>query len=149
VTVTAPRPLKVLLVEDSEEDVMLIRVALNEQLGDHELMVIGNGDAAVAYLNAEPPHPESPLPDLVLLDLNLPGTDGRGVLQAIKSSRTLHATPVVIMTTSGAEDDITAAYALNANAYVQKPIQLDDFISAVRSIKAFWVAHVRFAEHEA
>jgi chemotaxis family two-component system response regulator Rcp1 len=149
VTATATRPLNVLLVEDSEEDVMLVRVALDEQEGDHELMVIGNGDAAVAYLNAKPPHPGSPLPDLVLLDLNLPGTDGREVLQAIKTSEMLHATPVVILSTSGAENDITTAYALNANAYVQKPIHLDDFISAVRSIKAFWVAHVRFAEHKA
>jgi CheY-like chemotaxis protein len=148
VTAIAPRPLRVLLVEDSEEDVMVIRLALNERIDDHELVVIGNGDAAIAYLHAEAPHQGRPLPDLVLLDLNLPGTDGHGVLQAIKSSETLQATPVVIMTTSGSEDDINAAYALNANAYVQKPIHVDEFMSAVRSVKAFWIAHVRFPERE-
>lgn len=137
-----PRAIKVLLVEDDEGDVVLTREAFEEYL-HNRLDVVNNGDAALAYLRGQPPYQGVPSPDLVLLDLNLPGRDGREVLSEIKSDPELTHIPVVVLTTSAAEDDVLRSYQLHANAYVTKPVDLDGFIAAIRQIDHFFVRVVR------
>jgi two-component system, chemotaxis family, response regulator Rcp1 len=138
-----PRPIQILLVEDSSDDVLLIRAALREGKVANDLHVVEDGDAAVAYLRGEPPHEGRDLPDLILLDLNLPGMDGREVLAEIKRDEALRRLPVIVLTTSGEDADVLAAYDLLVNAYVQKPVDIDQFIAAVRSIEEFWLTLVR------
>src|SRR5579884_146628 len=137
-----PRPIKVLLVEDDEGDVVLTREAFDEHL-HNRLDVVNDGDSALAYLRAEPPFQDASRPDLVLLDLNLPGRDGREVLAEIRADQALTHLPVVVLTTSAAEEDVLRSYQLHANAYVTKPVDLDGFISAIRHIDHFFVSVVR------
>jgi CheY-like chemotaxis protein len=139
---SAPRAIKVLLVEDDEGDVVLIREAFEEYL-HNRLDVVNDGDAALAYLRNEPPYQDAGSPDLVLLDLNLPGRDGREVLSEIKSDKELARIPVVVLTTSAAEEDILRSYQLHANAFVSKPVDLDGFIAAIRQIDHFFVSVVQ------
>jgi CheY-like chemotaxis protein len=136
------RAIKVLLVEDDEGDVVLTREAFEEYL-HNRLDVVNDGDAALAYLRRRPPYQDVPSPDLVLLDLNLPGRDGREVLSEIKSDPELTHIPVVVLTTSAAEEDVLRSYQLHANAYVTKPVDLDSFIAAIRQIDHFFVSVVR------
>jgi CheY-like chemotaxis protein len=137
-----PRAINVLLVEDDEGDAVLTREAFQEYLHDR-LDVVIDGDQALAYLRRKPPYCDAPTPDLVLLDLNLPGRDGREVLSEIKSDETLRHIPVVVLTTSAAEDDVLRSYQLHANAFVTKPVDLDGFIAAIRQIDHFFVRVVR------
>jgi CheY-like chemotaxis protein len=136
------RPINVLLVEDDEGDAVLTREAFQEYL-HNRLDVVNDGDQALAYLRRKPPYCDAPTPDLVLLDLNLPGRDGREVLSEIKSDETLRHIPVVVLTTSAAEDDVLRSYQLHANAFVTKPVDLDGFIAAIRQIDHFFVSVVR------
>jgi CheY-like chemotaxis protein len=136
------RAIKVLLVEDDEGDVVLTREAFEEYL-QNRLDVVHDGNSALAYLRAEAPYENAPRPDLVLLDLNLPGRDGREVLSEIKSDRALAHIPVVVLTTSAADEDILRSYRLHANAFVTKPVDLDGFIAAIRQIDHFFVSVVR------
>ncbi|MDB4952305.1 MAG: transcriptional regulator [Gemmatimonadetes bacterium] len=133
-----PRPLEILLVEDNPGDVRLAREALNEGTVPHRLNVADNGVKALAYLRRQPPYQDARRPDLVILDLNLPRMDGREVLAEAKSDPALRAIPIVVFTSSGAEQDIRRAYDLHANCYVSKPVDLDRFILVVQSIAAFW-----------
>jgi CheY-like chemotaxis protein len=137
-----PKAIKVLLVEDDEGDVVLTREAFEEYL-HNRLDVVNDGNSALAYLRRQPPYEDSPAPDLVLLDLNLPGRDGREVLSEIKSDPALMHIPVVVLTTSAAEEDILRSYQLHANAFVSKPVDLDGFIAAIRQIDHFFVSVVR------
>jgi CheY-like chemotaxis protein len=137
-----PRAINVLLVEDDEGDAVLTREAFQEYL-HNRLDVVNDGDQALAYLRRKPPYCDAPTPDLVLLDLNLPGRDGREVLSEIKSDETLRHIPVVVLTTSAAEDDLLRSYQLHANAFVTKPVDLDGFIAAIRQIDHFFVSVVR------
>ena len=137
-----PRAIKVLLVEDDEGDVLLTREAFEEFL-HNRLDVVNDGDSALAYLRSQPPYQDRPCPDLVLLDLNLPGRDGRDVLSEIKSDESLAHIPVVVLTTSSADEDILRSYQLHANAFVTKPVDLDGFIAAIRQIDHFFVSVVR------
>jgi CheY-like chemotaxis protein len=121
---------------------VLTREAFAEYL-HHRLAVVNDGNAALAYLRGEEPYGEAPRPDLVLLDLNLPGRDGREVLSEIKSDKELAHIPVVVLTTSAAEEDILRSYQLHANAFVSKPVDLDGFIAAIRQIDHFFVSVVR------
>jgi CheY-like chemotaxis protein len=139
---SAPRAIKVLLVEDDEGDVVLTREAFEEYL-HNRLDVVNDGDAALAFLRRQPPYQDASTPDLVLLDLNLPGRDGREVLSEIKSDPELTHIPVVVLTTSAAEEDVLRSYQLHANAYVTKPVDLDGFIAAIRQIDHFFVSVVR------
>jgi CheY-like chemotaxis protein len=139
---TRPRAIKVLLVEDDEGDVVLTREAFQEYLRN-QLDVVNDGDQALAYLRGEPPYTDAARPDLVLLDLNLPGRDGREVLSEIKSDAKLAHIPVVVLTTSAADEDVLRSYQLHANAYVTKPVDLDGFIAAIRQIDHFFVSVVR------
>jgi CheY-like chemotaxis protein len=135
----AARPITVLLVEDDPGDVLLIREAFQDHKLNNTLLVAGDGVEALELLR----NPESERPDLVLLDLNLPRKDGREVLREIKADDTLRSIPVVVLTTSDAEEDILRSYDLHANAYVTKPVDFDRFIDVVRQIDEFFVSVVK------
>jgi len=135
--------MEILLVDDDPGDVMLTREALTGGKVSNNVHVVDDGLAAMAFLRREPPYDQMPRPDLVLLDLNLPKKDGREALAEIKADPNLRRIPVVILTTSGAEADILRSYNLHANAYVQKPVDLDQFMYVVQSIDHFYLAVVR------
>ncbi len=136
------RPIDILLVEDSAADVRLTREALKEAKVLNTLHVVQDGMAALAFLRQRSPYAESPRPDLILLDLNLPRKDGREVLAEIKQDEALKRIPVVVLTTSRAEEDVVRSYDLHANAYVTKPVDLGQFLRVVRSLEEFWLAVV-------
>jgi len=133
------RTIDILMVEDDPGDVRLTREALKGSKLLHSLNVVEDGVAALDYLRRNPPYQEAVRPDLVLLDLNLPRKDGREVLAAMKQDPALRAIPVVILTTSQAEEDVLRAYHLNANCYVTKPVDFDQFMRIVRTIEEFWL----------
>lgn len=136
------QPLRLLLVEDNPGDVMLFREAIKEYKIANQLAVVTDGEAALAYIRAEPPYEDAERPDLVLLDLNLPRLDGQAVLAELKQDERTRTIPVVVMTSSQAETDILRSYELQANCYVTKPLDFDQFINVVRSIESFWMSIV-------
>ncbi len=140
---TRGRPIEILLVEDNPGDVRLTIEALKEGKVSNRLSVARDGVEALAFLRREGSHAKAPRPDLILLDLNLPRRDGREVLAEIKADARLRRIPVVVLTTSKAEEDILRTYDLHANCYINKPVDLDQFISVVRSIDDFWLSVVR------
>jgi CheY-like chemotaxis protein len=144
------RPIEILLVEDNPGDVRLAKEALKEGKVRNNLSVAGDGVAALEFLRREGKHASAPRPDLILLDLNLPKKDGRQVLAEIKADAELKVIPVVILTTSSAEQDILHSYDLHANCYITKPVDLEQFITVVRSIEHFWLEIVTLpkAEHD-
>jgi CheY-like chemotaxis protein len=133
----------VLLVEDNPGDVRLTREALKEARIAVNLSVANDGLEAMKMLRQEAPYANQPLPDLVLLDLNMPRMDGREVLRQIKTDENLKRIPVVILTTSAAEKDILQAYGLHANCYITKPVELDQFMEIIKSIEGFWLTVVK------
>ncbi|SEM64312.1 MULTISPECIES: response regulator [Stigmatella] len=137
------RPIEILLVEDNPGDVRLTIEALKEGKVRNNLSVARDGVEALAFLRREGPHAKASRPDLILLDLNLPKKDGREVLEEIKKDAVLRRIPVVVLTTSKAEEDILRTYDLHANCYINKPVDLEQFISVVRSIDDFWLSVVR------
>jgi chemotaxis family two-component system response regulator Rcp1 len=136
------RTVEVLLVEDNPADVRLTREVL-EDGDDTHLNVVGDGEEAMAFLRRQGDYADSPRPQLVLLDLNLPKKDGREVLEELKADVELRRIPVVVLTTSAAESDISRSYELHANCFITKPLDLEDFFSVVQSIKDFWLASAR------
>lgn len=140
---TLTRPIEVLLVEDNPGDVRLTREALKEGKVRNNLAVVENGVEALAYLRREGQYASRTRPDLILLDLNLPRKDGREVLEEIKADASLRNIPVVVLTSSEAEQDILSAYALHANCYITKPVDLDQFVKVVKSIEDFWFTIVK------
>jgi CheY-like chemotaxis protein len=142
------RPIEILLVEDNPGDVRLTIEALKEGKVRNRLSVARDGVEALAFLRREGSHVEASRPDLILLDLNLPKKDGREVLAEIKVDPALRRIPVVVLTTSKAEEDILRTYDLHANCYITKPVDLDQFISVVRSIDDFWLSVVRLPSGE-
>lgn len=140
-------PIDVLLVEDDPGDVLMTREAFEENKVANRLAVVSDGEEAMRYLRREDPYTDAPVPDLVLLDLNLPRMDGREVLAAMKSDESLRSIPVVVLTTSEAEEDVLRSYALHANAYVTKPVDFARFIDVVRQIDDFFVSVVRLPRH--
>jgi CheY-like chemotaxis protein len=140
-------PIDVLLVEDDAGDVLLIREAFEHNKVHNTLAVVSDGVEAIAYLRRQGAHANAPRPDLVLLDLNLPRKDGREVLAEVKDDPELRAIPVVVLTTSQAEEDVLRSYDLHANAYVTKPVDFDRFIEVVRQIDEFFVSVVKLPEH--
>jgi CheY-like chemotaxis protein len=136
-------PIEVLLVEDDPGDVLMTREAFEEHKLRNRLSVVSDGAAALAYLRHEGEYADVSTPDLILLDLNLPRMDGREVLEAIKKDEELCRIPVVVLTTSQADEDILRSYQLHANAYVTKPVDFDRFISVVRQIDEFFVSVVK------
>jgi CheY-like chemotaxis protein len=135
-------PVEILLVEDNEGDARLVKEALREGQIQTNLSVVPDGVEAMAFLRRQGPYTLSPRPDLILLDLNLPRKDGREVLSEVKSDPGLKRIPVVVLTTSEAEQDILTTYELHANWYIIKPIGLDQFITVVKSILDFWLTVV-------
>ncbi len=142
-THSAARPIDVLLVEDDAGDELMTREAFEDNKIGNTLHVVRDGEEALDFLYQRGDHTGAPRPDLILLDLNLPKYDGRQVLERIKSDDDLSHIPVVILTTSAAEEDILRSYKLHANAYVTKPVDLEQFIAAVRQIDDFFVQVVR------
>jgi chemotaxis family two-component system response regulator Rcp1 len=136
-------PINVLLVEDSPGDVRLTQEALKDAKVHINLHVAFDGIDAMAFLMREGRHADVPRPDLILLDLNLPKKDGREVLKEIKQSATFATIPVVILTTSAAQEDVINSYRLHANCYITKPVSLDGFLRVVQSIDDFWLSVVR------
>jgi len=137
------RPIEVLLVEDNAGDVRLTIEAMREGKVLNHLTVASDGEEAMAILRGEGEFHGCPTPDVIFLDLNLPKRDGREVLAEIKSDQHLRRIPVVILTTSRAEEDILRTYNLHANCYITKPVDLEQFIKVVRSISDFWFEVVR------
>jgi CheY-like chemotaxis protein len=135
--------IEVLLVEDDPGDVLMTQEALTEHKVRNNLTVVNDGVEALAYLRREGQYAGASRPDLILLDLNLPRKDGREVLAEIKADPELSLIPVVVLTTSGAHDDVVGSYRLHANAYITKPVDFEQFVGVVRQIDDFFIGVVR------
>ena len=136
--ITTGRPIEILLVEDSSTDVMLAEEALEQAKLRNNLHVVKDGVEAMAFLRKEGKYFDVPRPDLVLLDLNMPRKDGREVLAEVKGDDDLKCIPVVVLTTSQAQEDVLRAYGLHANCYISKPVDFKQFANVVRAIDQFW-----------
>jgi CheY-like chemotaxis protein len=139
----ADTEIQILLVEDNPGDVRLTVEALRGTKVAKELNVVGDGEAAIDYLRQRGVYSDATRPDLVLLDLNLPRLDGRGVLADIKSDPVLATIPILVLTSSAADEDIARSYELHANCYISKPVDFTEFLAAVRSIEGFWLKIVK------
>jgi len=137
------RPIEILLVEDNPGDVRLMLEAFKEGEVLNNFTVMNDGVEALAYLRREGRHAKAIRPELILLDLNLPRKDGREVLAEIKADERLMKIPVIVLTTSAAEEDIAMAYGRHANCYITKPVDLDQFLRVVHSIERFWLTLVK------
>jgi CheY-like chemotaxis protein len=137
------KPIEILLVEDNPADVRLTREALRDSSIVTELRVVGDGAAAIQYLEQSTTGGELPVPDLVLLDLNLPKVNGHEVLHRIKEHPLWKMIPVVVLTTSGSQQDIQACYSKYVNCYITKPLGFEAFLGAVKQIEDFWLTLVR------
>jgi two-component system, chemotaxis family, response regulator Rcp1 len=138
--------IKILLVEDNPGDALLTRETLEGSKILHELFHVETGTAAMEFLRNQGEYQDAPRPDMMLLDLNLPGMDGREVLGEVKEDPILRRIPVVVLTSSQAEEDVVRSYNLHANAYVTKPVGLDGFAKIVAGIESFWWSIVSFAQ---
>jgi two-component system, chemotaxis family, response regulator Rcp1 len=140
-------PIEVLLVEDSAGDVRLTQEAFRDANKSVRLHVASDGVEAMAFLRHQNSHSHAPRPDLILLDLNLPKMDGREVLALIKEDASLKTIPTIVLTTSESEVDIAKSYELQANCYLSKPVQLDQFETLVKSINDFWLTKVKLPKN--
>lgn len=137
------KPIDILLVEDDPGDVLMTQEAFEHHKIRNSLHVVSDGAEALQFVRREPPYEDMPRPGLILLDLNLPKKDGREVLAEIKADPELRTIPIVVLTTSEAEEDIVRSYSLHANAYVTKPVDFDRFVEVVRQIDDFFVTVVK------
>ena len=137
------RPIEILLVEDSTSDTDLTVEALAAAKVTNRLSIVEDGVQAMEFLHREGQYAHAPRPDLILLDLNLPRKDGREVLAEIRSDEKLTAIPVVVLTTSQAEQDVLRAYALHANCYITKPVDFNQFLEVIEAIEGFWLSVVK------
>jgi CheY-like chemotaxis protein len=140
------RPVEILLVEDNEGDIGLVEEVFEEGRINNNLNITEDGEEAMEFLRKEGEFANSPRPDLILLDLNLPKKDGREVLEEIKEDENLRRIPVVVLTTSKAEKDILKSYDMHANSYITKPVDFDQFIKVIKSIEDFWLEVVKLPE---
>lgn len=136
------RRIEILLVEDNPDDVELTLEAFKEARFGSKVHVAGDGEAALHFLRRKRPYGNAPRPDLILLDLNLPRRNGREVLAEVKSDPDLRDIPIVVLTTSRAEEDICESYRLHVNCYITKPVDMIQFISVIKAIEEFWFATV-------
>ena len=143
-----PRPIEILLVEDNPGDVRLTKEGLQDGKLINDLHVAADGEEALAFLRRQGKHANAVRPDLILLDLNLPKKDGREVLAEIKEDPDLKRIPVVVLTSSKADEDVLKSYNLHVNCYITKPINLERFMAVVKSIKDFWLAVVTLPNHK-
>ena len=134
----SPKPINILLIEDNPGDAELVRIALEQAKLYNQLLVVGDGEKAIALLRQQAPYEDIQRPELILLDLNLPGTSGFEVLSEIKSDKDLMRIPVVVLTSSKAEEDILKSYNLHANCFINKPLDLSQFLYGVGCIEKFW-----------
>ena len=139
-------PVEVLLVEDNPGDVRLTQEALKDEAAINNIMVVEDGEQALAFLRREGEHGDVRRPDLILLDMNLPKMDGREVLAEIKSDPDLKRVPVVVLTTSQAERDILESYNLHANSYITKPVDHEQFSTVLKTVQAYWRAISRLPQ---
>jgi two-component system, chemotaxis family, response regulator Rcp1 len=139
--------MEILLVEDNPGDVLLTQEAFREGRFKYHLSTVVDGEQALAFLRRQAPYERAPRPDVVLLDLNLPRKDGRELLAEVKEDRNLRHIPVIVLTTSEAEQDVLSAYNLHANCYLTKPIEVNEFIRKIRSLEDFWMSVVRLPNH--
>ena len=146
-TTTEARPVEILLVEDSPSDAEFTVEALKEAKVRNHLNVVEDGVQAMEFLRRQGQFAQAPRPDLIMLDLNLPRKDGREVLAELKADDTLKTIPVVVLTTSRAEQDVLRAYQLHANCYITKPVDFQQFLEVVRSIESFWLFVVTLPPH--
>lgn len=137
------RPVEILLVEDNEGDARLAQEALRDAKVSNRITWVQDGIEALSLLRREAGYAQAPLPDVILLDLNLPRKDGREVLAEVKQDDKLKRIPVVILTVSDAEEDIIKSYNLHANCYIRKPLDLDQFLRVVKAIENFWLTIVK------
>ena len=142
-TPDSAQPVEILLAEDNPGDVKLTRKALEQGHILNNLHVVGDGVEALEFLRQEGEYSDAPRPDLMLLDLNMPKKDGREVLEEIKHDEALRRIPVVVLTSSSAEEDIVQSYDLHANAYLTKPVSYDGFLDIVGSVEDFWLTVVK------
>lgn len=142
------KPVEILLVEDNPGDVRLTKEALKDSKIINNLHVVMDGEEAMKYLLKHGEYKENPKPDIILLDLNLPKKDGREVLAEIKEQKKLKHVPVVILTSSEADEDIVSTYELHANCYITKPVDLDQFSKVVKAIGDFWFSIVKLPNEE-
>ena len=133
------RPVQILLVEDNPADARLTQEAISETEFQYRLHLAEDGEEAMEFLRMEGEHSGAPAPDLILLDLNLPGMDGREVLAELKADQDLRMIPVVVLTTSTAQQDLLYSYGLQANSYVNKPIDRDRFNDMIKSVLDYWI----------
>jgi two-component system, chemotaxis family, response regulator Rcp1 len=133
------RPIEILLVEDSPSDAEFTAEALKEAKVRNHLSIVEDGVQAMEFLRRQGQYTKAPRPDLIMLDLNLPRKDGREVLAELKADADLKMIPVVVLTTSRAEEDVLRAYQLHANCYITKPVDFQQFLNVVRSIESFWL----------
>lgn len=143
---TEGKAVEILLVEDNEGDARLAREAMRDSKLANVIHHVADGADAMAFLRRQGKHRDAPRPDLVLLDLNLPKKDGREVLSEVKGDEDLKRIPVVVLTSSSAEEDVLKSYNLHANCYITKPIDLGQFLKVVRSIEDFWLTIVRLPQ---
>ncbi|MFQ5901141.1 MAG: response regulator [Thermodesulfobacteriota bacterium] len=136
-------PIEILLIEDNPADIRLTQEAFKDGKIQNNMTVAADGVEALAILHQEGKYADTPRPDIILLDLNLPKKDGLEVLKEIKTDEDLRPIPVVVLTTSKSEEDILKSYNLNANCYITKPVQLEDFLDVARSIEEFWLTIVK------
>jgi len=137
------KPVEVLLVEDNPGDVRLTLEALKDGKVNNHLSVVEDGVEALAFLRREGKYADASRPDLILLDLNLPKKDGREVLEEIKNDAELRSIPVVILTTSKAEEDVYRTYDLGVNSYIMKPLSFDELVNIVKTLTKYWFEIVR------
>jgi len=136
-------PIRILLVEDNPGDQELTRLAFKRGRLYNRLDIVEDGEQAMAYLHGRPPFEGYPRPDLILLDLNLPRKDGREVLAEIKQDPQLKVIPVIVLTTSEADSDVMRSYELNANSYMTKPVDFDNFVTSIQTLESFWFTVVK------
>jgi len=136
-------PIEILLVEDNVADVRLTMEALKEAKVYNRLSVVDDGVKAMEFLRRTGPYADAPFPDLILLDLNLPRKDGREVLAEVKADPELRRIPVVVLTTSQAQEDVLRAYDLHANCYISKPVGFEQFVTVVQALEDFWLTIVK------
>lgn len=137
------KPVEILLIEDNPLDVIMTREALEGGKVCNNLSVVEDGEQAMDFLHRKGTYADAPRPDLILLDLNLPRKDGREVLIEIKADPSLHHIPVIILTTSKAEEDVVKSYKLHANCFITKPVDLEQFTNVIKSIEDFWFEIVK------
>jgi len=143
---TQAKTVEILLVEDDQDDIFLTKKAFKQQNVVNNLHVVTDGVDAMEFLRQEGEYTDAPRPDIILLDLNLQTMDGEEVLEAIQDDKTLRTIPVVVLTSSDAEEDIVRSYELNANAYLTKPVDFNGFLDVVDSIDQFWISVVKLPE---